>query len=81
MKTEPTTDPKVKEYVKSLPKNELEILTSLYRHQANLGDITDFISKNDNMDQWLKSANGSIELFQRIDDVGYEVERAINSID
>jgi hypothetical protein len=72
----------LKEYVSSLSYKELLFIKTRFSQRVggDLGEAVNFISKNEEMDKWLLSAEGAEDFYQMIDVLSVEVGMALSRL-
>ncbi|RDJ35350.1 MAG: hypothetical protein DWQ19_11080 [Crenarchaeota archaeon] len=74
-------DTMLQEYVNRLNDDELKFLFDRYS-QLLCGDraeISNFLSKNKEIDRWLGTASGSFEFFNMVDEIG-EIVKEVHGV-
>ena len=72
----------LKEYVSSLSYKELLFIKTRFSQRVggDLGEAVNFISKNEEMDKWLLSAEGAEDFYQMIAVLSVEVGMALSRL-
>lgn len=72
----------LKEYVSSLSYKELLFIKTRFSQRVggDLGEAVNFVSKNEEMDKWLLSAEGADDFYQMIDVLSVEVGMALSRL-
>ena len=72
----------LKEYASSLSYKELLFLKTRFsqRGGGDLGEAVNFVSKNEEIDKWLLSAEGSDDFYQMVDALSIEVGIALSRL-
>ena len=72
----------LREYVSTLSYKELLFLKTRFSQRVggDLGDAVNFVSKNEEMDKWLLSAECAEDFYQMIDVLFVEVSTALSRL-
>jgi hypothetical protein len=72
----------LKEYVSSLSYKELLFIKTRFSQRVggDLGDAVNFVSKNEEMDKWLLSAECAEDFYQMLDVLSVEVSTALSRL-
>jgi hypothetical protein len=72
----------LKEYVSSLSYKELLFIKTRFSQRVggDLGEAVNFVSKNEEMDKWLLSAEGAEDFYQMLDVLSVEVGTALSRL-
>ena len=72
----------LKEYVSSLSYKELLFLKTRFSQRVggDLGEAVNFVSKSEEMDKWLLSAEGAEDFYKMLDVLSVEVGLALSKL-
>jgi hypothetical protein len=72
----------LREYVSSLSYKDLLFLKTRFSQRVggDLGEAVNFISKNEEVDKWLSSADGAEDFYQMLDVLSIEVGMALSRL-